>query len=191
MIFGRMRAKLPDTALFLAVNVAAVMLIVMFVIAPVLTHFSERSEQISENAARLQHFEDIMRQARAASTTTATTGGAFFPAGEERIVSADMQASLKSLANNAGVSLLGIRGLAGSTSQHLRLISVSVEVEGALASIRDMMRAIEAQRPLLLINSASLRSVTDGEEGPIRAELTVQGAMQIASKVRAGEASSQ
>ena len=41
-----------------------------------------------------------------------------------------------------------------------------------------MVFAIENQTPLLFVPSASFRSLADGEDGPIRAELRVQGAIR-------------
>lgn len=185
MIAGLTRNRIPDVALFVAFNIAAVMLVVVLVVAPVLTHFSERSEDIAESSAQLRRFETILHQAKADSARTSGTGDPYYPAGEERVVSADIQASLKSLAQNAGVNLLAIRGLPAGRIQQMHLVAVGIEVEGPLASIRDMMRAIESQTPMLLLSSATLRSVTDGDDGAIRAQLTVQGAMRDGP--RAGE----
>lgn len=189
MIAGLTRNKIPDVALFVAFNIAAVLLVVVLVIAPVLTHFSERSEDISESSAQLRRFENILYRANADSGATSKTGDPYYPAGEERIVSADIQASLKTLALNAGVNLLAIRGLPAGRAQQMHLVSVGIEVEGPLASIRDMMRAIESQTPLLLLSSATLRSVTDGDDGAIRAQLTVQGAMRDGQKASEGASS--
>ena len=61
------------------------------------------------------------------------------------------------------------------------MIAVNVELEGPLKAIRDMILAIENQTPLLFVSTASFRSVADGEDGPIRAELKVQGAIRDGS----------
>jgi hypothetical protein len=86
------------------------------------------------------------------------------------------------MAANAGVNLLAIRGLQGGRSQPLHMIAVSVELEGPLPAVRDMILAIENQTPLLFVPSASFRSLADGEDGPIRAELRVQGAVRDGSQ---------
>jgi hypothetical protein len=62
------------------------------------------------------------------------------------------------------------------------MIAVSVELEGPLKAIRDMIFTIESQTPLLFVPSASFRSLADGEDGPIRAELRVQGAIRDGSQ---------
>ena len=191
MIAGLKNGKTPAVALFVAVNMAVIAFAIVVLFAPILSHFSGRSEEISENASQLARFENIMRQARTSAQGAAGRDNVFLAGNEERVVSADLQAALKSLATAAGVNLLGIRGLTGARSQQLRMIGVGVELEGTLAAIRDMMRAIESQTPLLFVSSISLRSITDGDDGPIRAEMTVQGAMRVAQKPGGEKAISQ
>jgi general secretion pathway protein M len=170
--------RIPRGVLFLAFNASAVLFLVLFVFAPVLTHFSSRSEEISENAAQLSHFQILTRDAEALIKKAPHAGDPFLPGSEERVVSADLQASLKAIATTANVRFLGIHGLQGTRSQQLRMVAASVELEGSLPSIRNVIMAIENQMPLLFVTAASLRSLADGDEGLIRAELEVQGAMR-------------
>ena len=58
------------------------------------------------------------------------------------------------------------------------MVVVSAELEGSVPAIRDMILALENQTPFLFVTEASFRSVADGDGGPIRAELKVQGAMR-------------
>ena len=51
-----------------------------------------------------------------------------------------------------------------------------------------MIVAIENQTPFLFVTAVSFRSVSDGEDGPIRAELKVQGAMRDGGPSLAAEA---
>jgi hypothetical protein len=181
MIVALSHLKMPRGTLFVVFNAAAVLFAVMFLVAPILGHFASRGEDISENAEQLAHFQNVVRESKAAAGGVRRAGDPFLPGSEERVVSADLQASLKSIAANAGVNLLGIRGLQSSRSQLLRMIAVNVEMEGSLKAVRDMILAIENQTPLLFVSAVSLRSVTDGEDGPIRAELKIQGAMRDGS----------
>lgn len=179
--------RMPRGAVFFAFNISFLFLTVIFLFAPVLAHFASRSEDISENAAQLAHFRKLARSA------DRLTGGpkavdSFLAGGEERVASADLQANLKVIATNAGVTLLGIRGLPGGRAQQLRMIAVGMELEGSLAAVRDMITAIENQTPFLFVTAASFRSVTDGEDGRIRAELRVQGAMRDVPSSSAEEA---
>jgi hypothetical protein len=168
--------KVPRVVLFVAVNAFALFFVIAFLVAPVLAHFIDRSEDISENAAQLAHFQSIVRKAKAEVATDPQAGDPFLAGREERVVSADLQANLKSVAAAAGVLLLGVRGVQNNRSQQLHMVAVSVEIEGALPAIRDMVLAIESQTPFLFVTEASFRSIADGDGGPIRAELKVQGA---------------
>jgi len=170
--------RMPRGALFLAFNLSIAVFLALFVLVPVLTHFASRSEEISENAALLARFQNIARNARSMMKTTSQAGDPFLPGNEERLVSADLQASLKAIATTAGVRFLSIRGLQGGQFQQLHLITVSMEMEGPLPATRNVIAAIEKQMPFLFVTAASLRSVADGDEGLIRAELKVQGAMR-------------
>ncbi|WP_161856100.1 type II secretion system protein GspM [Bradyrhizobium sp. CCBAU 051011] len=163
---------------FLAFNAAAILFTAIFIFAPIMGHFAARGEEISDHAAQLAHFQNVTRAAKKSAVSVGRTGDPFLPGNEERVASADLQASLKSMAANAGVNLLAIRGLQGGRSQSLPMIAVSVELEGPLKAVRDMIFTIENQTPLLFVSSASFRSLADGEDGPIRAELRVQGAIR-------------
>jgi general secretion pathway protein M len=177
-MIGSVAGKLPRGTLFLTFNIVALLFIVIVLLAPVLGHFASRSEDMSENAAQLAHFRKIVRGATAPANRSPQGGDPFLAGSEERIVSADLQANLKTIATGAGVNLLGIRGLQGSRAQQIHLVAVSVEMEGSLSAVRDMIAAIENQTPFLFVTAASFRSVADGEDGPIHAELKVQGAMR-------------
>ena len=179
--------KLARGTPFLAFNAAAILFVVVFVFAPILAHFAGRGEEISDNAAQVAHFQNVTRAAKKSAGSVGLSGDPFLPGNEERIASADLQANLKSMAANAGVNLLAIRGLQGGRSQPLHMIAVSVEIEGPLKAIRDMIFTIENQAPLLFVSTASFRSLADGEDGPIRAELRVQGAIRDGSQAPGSE----
>jgi general secretion pathway protein M len=181
-------SKIPRGAPFLAFNIAVVLFIVIFLLTPVLNHFTGRSEEISESGAQLAHFRKIARSVSSPNNKALPGVDPFLPGNEERVVSADLQASLKSIASNTGVNLLGVRGLPGSHYQKLRMVAVSAELEGSLAAVRDMVVAIENQTPFLFVTAASFRSVSEGEDGPIRAELKVQGAIRDGEPSAATEA---
>ena len=176
------KLKLARGTPFLVFNAAAFLFIVIFLLAPVMAHFVARGEDISDSAAQLAHFQNVMRAAKKSAGSPSRSVDPFLPGSEERVASADLQASLKSMAANAGVNLLAIRGLPGGRSQPLHMIAVSVELEGPLQAVRDMILAIETQTPLLFVPSASFRGLAEGEDGPIRAELRVQGAIREGSQ---------
>jgi len=167
---------MPIHGLFLAFNASAFIFLVLFVLAPILARFASRSEDIVQKAEQLSHFQNLVRNAK--GLVTAQSGDLFLPGNEESVVSADLQASLKAMGSSAGVQFIGIRGLPGSRSQQSRMVAVSMELEGPLPAVRNLLLAIENQTPFLFVTEASLRSQSDGDEGAIRAELKVLGAMR-------------
>ena len=169
--------KMPRGALFIGFNSFALVFLILFVLAPLVSHFTSRSEDISENAAQLAHFQSIVRSSNILAKKSPDAGDPFLPGSEERIVSADLQANLKAVGTAAGVRLLGIRGLEGKRYQQMRMVTVGMELEGSLPAIRDLILAIENQTPALFVTEASFRSATEGDDGLIRAEIRVRGAM--------------
>ena len=184
--------KMPRGALFVGFNASALVFLVLFVLGPLFSHFADRSEDISENVAQPAHFQSLVRSSNGLTRTSSQAGDPFLPGNEERIVSADLQANLKAVGTAAGVRLLGIRGLEGKRFQQMRMVSVGLELEGSLSAIRDVIRAIESQTPMLFVTEASLRSATEGDDGLIQAEIRVRGAMRESGSVTgADEAISQ
>jgi general secretion pathway protein M len=179
--------RMPGRALFLAFNACALVLLGFFILAPLVTHFIRRSEDISESVARISHYQALTRDAEAVMKKAPQSGDPFLAGGEERVISADLQASLKAIASTAGVRLLGIRGLPDNQSKQLHMVTVSMELEGTSQSIRNVIMAIEDQVPFLLVTAASLRSAVAGDDGLLRAELTVQGAIR-ANRLSSGAA---
>jgi len=169
---------IPRGATFLAFNASVALFLAIFVIAPILEHFTSRGEDIAEGVAQLAHFKNIATNAKSLMKTSAQAGDPFLPGNEQRVASADLQASLKAMAATANVRFLGIHGLPPGRSQQLRMVAVGIELEGSLAAIRSVILAIENQMPLLFVTAATLRSLSDGDDGLIRAELKVQGAIR-------------
>jgi general secretion pathway protein M len=180
--------RMPRGLRFWAFNVALVLFLGLFVVAPMLSHFSDLNDDISEGAAQLSHLQAIVRNARILMSKTPQAGNPFLAGREERLVSADLQANLTTITNAAGVRFLGIRAVQAGRLQQLPMVAVSLELEGPLASIRDVVQAIENQTPFLFVTSAVFRSVPDADENQIRAELTVQGAMKEPNSGDAGVA---
>lgn len=180
------RMKLANGTPFIAFNAAAILFVIVMLFAPILSHFSARSESIAEDAAQLAHFQNVMRAHDKSAGSIGRSGDPFLADNEERVASADLQAHLKSMGANAGVTALAIRGLQTARVQPLHMVAVSIELEGPLKAVRDMIFTIESETPLLFITAASFRSLADGEDGPIRADLRIQGAIRDGSRGNGG-----
>lgn len=180
--------QMPRGLRFWTFNVALVLVLGLFVVAPMLSRFSDQNDDISESAAQLAHFRAIVRNARILMSKTPQAGSPFLAGREERLVSADLQANLTTITNAAGVRFLSIRAVQAGRLQQTPMVAVSLELEGPLASIRDVVQAIENQTPFLFVTSAVFRSAPDTDENQIHAELTVQGAMKEPNSGDAGVA---
>jgi hypothetical protein len=169
---------MPRGLQFWAFNAAVAFFLGLFVVSPGLSHFSDVSDDISESAAQLSHFQAIVHNAQSLMSKNPVGGDPFLPGREERVVSADLQASLTTITNAAGLRFLSIRAVQGSRLQQTSMVAVSLELEGPLPAIRDVIATIESQKPFLFVTSAVFRSIPDADESQLRAELTVQGAMK-------------
>jgi hypothetical protein len=177
MMIDRVIKRMPRSIPFHAFNAGVALMIVFLIGAPILSHFADRSESISESMAELAHVQSIKRAEKTLMEKSAHSGDPFLAGSEERVVSADLQANLKASASNSGVKFLGIRALPVVRSQQLRMVAVALDIEGPVHSVENVIRSIERHTPYLFVTSAVLRRGTDAEE-MIRAELKVQGAIR-------------
>jgi len=163
---------------FIAINVAAISLLGVFVIVPFASHIEGMCEDISESAeqlARLRQFDQVRRQKHE------QLDAVFFSAPEERLASADLHASLKTLTQESGVQLLGLRSMTPRRPISRRSIAVGLEVEGSAEKLRDMLLKIETARPILLVTELTLRPSSKDTDAVLRAELIIQGALRPAA----------
>jgi general secretion pathway protein M len=176
-----MRLEGADLALllrrlrFIAINAAAICLLVGFVIVPFASHIEGMCEDISESAeqlARLQQFDQVRRQKHE------QLDAVFFSAPEERLASADLHALLKTLTQESGVQLLGLRSITPRQPISRRSIAVGLEVEGSAAKLRDTLIKIETARPILVVTELTLRPSSKDTDAVLRAELIIQGALR-------------
>ena len=70
---------------FLAFNILIMLFFVIFLLAPSLNHFADRSEEISESSAQLAHFRKLARSASAPANRSGSAGDPFLPGTEERV----------------------------------------------------------------------------------------------------------
>jgi hypothetical protein len=160
---------------FLALNAAAAFLLVTFVVVPFVSHIQGMCEDISESAeqlARLEQFGETMRQNHEQLDTV------FLSAPEERLASADLHALLKTLTQEGGLQLLGLRSATPRQPIAKHSIAVGLEVEGSAAKLRDTLLKIETARPMLVVTGFTLRPSSKDSDAVLRAELVVQGALR-------------
>jgi hypothetical protein len=182
---GADRALLLRRLRFIAVNAAAACFLVGFVIVPFASHMGGMYQDISDSAeqlARLQQFKQATRQDQEQPDTV------FFSTTEERLANADLHALLKTLTQEGGLQLLGLRSVTPRQRIAKRSIAVGLELEGPAAKLRDTLVRIEAARPMLVVTGIMLRPSSPDPDTVLRAELIIQGALRApASRAALGE----
>jgi general secretion pathway protein M len=163
---------------FAALNLAALVLVIGLVIMPLVSHVASEYDDISESAEQLARLQALVGQAGVARQTSGQLDGTFFAAPEERLASADLHAMLKAFSQEGGLQLLGLRSVTPRNPIAPRVIAVGLELEGSPAGLRDTLQTIEAARPMLVVTGLVLRPSSAGDNVPLRAELTIQGALR-------------
>jgi len=170
-------ARVQRRLLFWAFNASVMLFLVFVVVAPIVSHFSSQSDVISEKADQLSQFQTVVIKAKSLMDELPQAANPFLSGQEERVVSADLQANLRSIVGAAGVRFLSIRGLPSGRPQQTKMVAVELELEGALPAIHNVIEAIENQTPFLFVTSALFRNSSEPSESLIRTELTIQGAL--------------
>lgn len=177
-MMGSLSKRVPRAAIFLGANCAGVVLSIALLVEPLMSHFSSRGDDIRENAAQLAYYRHIVKTAQIMEQSSSQNSQPFLVGGEDRVISADLQAHLQTVAIAKGARILGLRGLQSGRLGQLRTVAVGLELEGSTSVLRDLMAEIEAQSPFLFVTEASLRAVADGDGNMLRAELRVEGAVR-------------
>jgi hypothetical protein len=162
---------------FAALNLAALLLVVAVVIIPFVSHIASQYDDISASAEQLARLKSLTRPAGVVGEISGQLDGAFFASSEERLASADLHATLKAFSQERGLQLLGLRSVTPRQPIAARVIAVSVELEGSPGGLRDTLQRIEAARPVLVVTALVLRPSSAGDNVPLRAEITIQGAL--------------
>lgn len=173
----KFQKRIPKIVVFWAFNAAVGLFLVGFVINPAISYFSSREDVIAESLAQLTHFRAVERQTKSLMAAMPQNTDPFLARGEERVVSADLEANLKSIVVASGARFLSVRGLQSRRSLQAKRVAVALELEGTLPAIRAVLQVVEGERPFLFVTSAVIKSVSDSNEELIRTELTIEGAM--------------
>lgn len=170
--------------IFFGLNGAIALAVCFGVLAPVASHFGDRNDDILDSAAQLAQIRRVADDAARLAKTSDVDP--YLPGAEERVASADLQATLQALAATKGLAVQAVRGLPGRQAGQWRAIPVGLEVEGAAAAVRELVAAIEAQTPFLFVTDISLRTLVDGDDSRLRVSLIVEGALRGAPASPAG-----
>ncbi len=179
---------------FVAGNLAAALVVFLFVVMPVQAFFAEREALIATERALLARFTAVAAQqarveAAAHEADAQVENGEFLVGTNEGVIVADLQARLKTMAEAAGVRLRSVQSLPPKARDDARYLGARLDIYGPLAAIQRTLHAVEAATPYLFVDAAVVRAPpsvnTQGlpnappHEPAIDAQLDVFGAVHL------------
>ena len=180
-------------AIFLLVNAALALPLVVFVVLPLHGFFSERDGQIAEKLAVLARLTAIASQeanvqAIAADTNGQIRGDEFLSGPNENVISADLQTRLKAMTEAAGARSRAVQALPAKSSEQIKYSGSRIEMFGTIQSVQRAVYAIETAKPYLFITGAVIKPLPAAnrpevsEEPNVQAQLDIAGAIQVGGK---------
>jgi hypothetical protein len=149
-------------ALFVGGNLVALAVVYLLFVAPIQDFFGERAEGLAERQTTLGRYSSVSGQedavlAYAKQVADSNTRGELVAGASAGIVDANLQAQLKALSEQAGVTVRSIQTLPTKTVRGAVLVGARIDVSGPIGPLHALTRALEGETPLLLIFAASVR----------------------------------
>jgi hypothetical protein len=171
---------------FVGVHIGVLAVVYLLFIQPVASFFSDQADRLTQARATLSKYRTIAEReehVRAAATRAreATTSAAFVQGTSDGTASANLQARLKAIADQAGARVQSVRALEPANDGRLRYLKAHLELVGTVAAIYATLRAIEGREPYLFVGQALLRmpvaapGILITQEPSIEAQLDVYG----------------
>jgi hypothetical protein len=175
---------------FVAGNLAVCVLALFLIVLPIHGLFADRDEQILDKLKVLARLEAIVAQEKNVQSVLSDTSaqlrsGEFLAGPNENVISAELQARLKALAESAGAKSRAVQALPVRTIDQIRYSGSRIEIFGSLQSIQRTVHAIESAKPYLFTSAAVIKlqapatgRQAEQQEPTLQAQLDVFGAMQ-------------
>ncbi len=174
---------------FFSAHVLAAASVYLVAIEPMRRFLADRADDIAQRRTTLSRYESVAAQERvvedyAKQVADSNARGELIGGFSAGIVNANLQARLKSLAEQTGVTVRVIQMLPPRNVRGATLVGARLDVFGLLEPLHRLTRALEGEPPLLLVTNATLRgqpafwgAVSKGasEEQKIDAQFDVYG----------------
>lgn len=152
-------------AVFIGANLLFLAILYLALIAPLRQFLNDRAESLTERRATLARYEGIVARESAVQeyarlVEESNARGELLDGASEGVVNANLQARLKSVAENAGVTVRSMQVLPARTLRGVTLVGARLDVSGAIEPVHSLVRALEGDSPLLLVMAASLHGQT-------------------------------
>jgi len=147
--------------IFVISNLFAVLCVYFILIDPIRELLDERAENIAQRRATLARYQAVSTQEDAVRSfarrvAESNQRGELIAGSSAGIVNANLQARLKTLAEQANVMVRSVQMLPPKSVRGAMLVGARLEAFGALEALHTMVRAIEGEPPLLLVTSATM-----------------------------------
>ncbi|HMK91248.1 MAG TPA: type II secretion system protein GspM [Methylocystis sp.] len=152
-------------AVFIAGHLLALLLLYFLLVDPIRRLLESRAEELQQRQATLSRYESVAGQeaavkAFAAQVAESNARGELIAGEGEGLVSANLQARLKALAEAANATVRQIQPLPVKNLRGTSLVGFRLDVNAPIDSMHALARALESETPLLLVTSASIRGQT-------------------------------
>lgn len=157
------RSILYRRGMFIGANALLIAIVYFSLGEPVRRALSDSAEALYDRQATLARYEAVAAQERAVQeyakqVADTNARGALISGESSGVVNANLQARLKTLAQQAGVTIRSIQMLPVKTIRGASLVGARIETAGNFVAVHHFLRALENEPPLLLVTSAILRS---------------------------------
>jgi general secretion pathway protein M len=177
-------------ALAVAAAIAALAVIWVGLLAPVLDWYAGRSDALA--AARLEaaHLQALqaslpaLRRAIADGATRSPAAAILLPGDSDAIAGANLQAALNNLATQSGTSLDSAESVPAEASGGLRRIGVAVSLTATWPALVAFLTAIDSASPRMIIGDLT---VSADSQPDVRQDVSLQASFTVAA-FRAGTA---
>jgi hypothetical protein len=192
---SRDRRLLLRRCVFVGFNMGSLALIYFLAMEPLLSLFSEQADRLSQARGTLANYRAIADRdeavrAAAARADEAASSTAFLQGVSEGGASANLQARLKAIADQAGARVQSVRALEPANDESARYLKAHLELTGPVAAIYATLRAIEGREPYLFVEQAILRmpagppNTLPTQEPSVEAQLDIYGPVRSHAAVR-------
>ena len=138
---------------------------------------AERRQTLARYEAVASHEQQIADYARQIADINAR--GELFEGDSDGIVNANLQARLKTLAEQAKVTVRSIQMLPERAFQGVTLVGARLDVAGHYEDVHELARALEGDPPLLIVTAATLRNQATTWGAPAEAEAEIEAQFDI------------
>lgn len=150
-------------AIFIGVNLLGLALFYLIAIEPARQMIAAGAEGIAERQVTLARYQAVALQENAVAdyakqVADSNARGELIDGDTEGIINANLQARLKTLAEESKVTVRSMQMLPPKTFHGATLVGARLDGTGSLEAIHKLARALEGEPPLLLITTASIRS---------------------------------